>query len=180
MTLVLTIHTGLKQQHILLIHTTSFLLINTLVISLQKHSLEGGRIYHTFGWAKVPTTYGGSKLDPRSVECKFLGYTSGSRNYKVQDITTHQVFILHDVIFEEGQPCHTSASVGEEMVEPVFNMNVQSTLTDTEPNIHHIPDQQTTTEPSIHHIPDQQSHVPVQPSQQSLDHINQHDTSKPR
>ena len=137
------------------------------------------RVFDARCWAKVPTTYGGSKLDPQSVECKFLGYASGSGNYKVQDITTHRVFILRDVFFEEGQPCRTSVSVGEETAEPVFDTNVQSTPTDTGPNVHHVPNQQTTTEPNIHRIPDQQSHVPVQPGQKSLNHVNQHDTSKP-
>ena len=44
---------------------------------------------HVFGakcWAKISTTLGGSKLDPWSTECCPLGYASGSRNYKVQDI----------------------------------------------------------------------------------------------
>ena len=67
--------------------------------------------------------------------------------------------------------------MGEETAEPVFNTNVQSTPADTGPNIHHVPNQQATTEPNIHCIP--QSHVPVQPSQQSLNHVNQHDTSEP-
>ena len=48
-TLALTTPTGLKQQPIPLIHITSSLLANTLVISLQKCSQEKGRTYHIFG-----------------------------------------------------------------------------------------------------------------------------------
>ena len=69
---------------------------------------------HVFGsrcWAKIPVAQGNSKLDPRSVECKLLGYASGSGNYRVQDVETSCVFILHDVVFKKGQPCHTSAKV---------------------------------------------------------------------
>ena len=61
---------------------------------------------HIFGarcWAKIPTAQGNSKLDPHSVECQFLGYTSRAGNYKVQDVVTCHVFILRDLIFEEGQ-----------------------------------------------------------------------------
>jgi len=55
----------------------------------------------TFGakcWAKIPTMNGalisgGSKLDNRGIECRFLGYTSGRGNYKVQDLTSRRVFI---------------------------------------------------------------------------------------
>ena len=74
-------------------------------------------------WAKIPTTLGGSKLNPQSTECHLLGYASGSGNYKVQDITSCQVFISHDVVFEEGRPCCTSTSVREHQV-PLFDMNI--------------------------------------------------------
>jgi hypothetical protein len=88
---------------------------------------------HVFGakcWAKVPTALGGSKLDPRSIECWLLGYASGNRNYKVQEVVSQRVFISHDVVFEEGQPRCTSTGVGEQI--PLFNMNiVQSSPADT-------------------------------------------------
>jgi hypothetical protein len=63
---------------------------------------------------------GGSKLDPRGVECRFLGYATGRGNYKVQDIASRRVFISRDVIFEEGQPHRTSPSVGENNI-PLFD-----------------------------------------------------------
>ena len=87
-------------------------------------------------WEKVPAGLGGSKLDPRSVKCRFLGYSTGRGNYKVQDVVTHRVFVSQDVIFEEGQPHRTSASVGETI--PIFDMNtIQSNPeppADTRPN----------------------------------------------
>ena len=57
--------------------------------------------------AKIPTLHGvqvtgGSKLDPRSIVCPFLGYATGSGNYKVQGISTQCVFVSCDVVFEEG------------------------------------------------------------------------------
>ena len=68
---------------------------------------------HVFGarcWAKTPITLGGSKLDPRSIKCWILGYTSGSGNYKVQDVLSCHV-VSRDVVFDERRPCRT-ASVG--------------------------------------------------------------------
>ena len=76
-------------------------------------------------WATIPTVHGvqvtgGSKLDPHSVECRFLGYASGSGNYKVQEVMSCHVLISRDVVFEEGQPHRTSLSVGENI--PLFDI----------------------------------------------------------
>ena len=84
---------------------------------------------HVFGarcWAKVPTVHGvqvtgGLKLDPHSVECWLLGYTSGNGNYMVQDIANCCVFVSQDVIFEEGCPHRTLASGGEGTNIPLFD-----------------------------------------------------------
>ena len=80
--------------------------------------------------AQVP---GGSKLDPRSIECRFIGYASGSGNYKVQDISNCRVLVSRDVVFEEGQPRRTSASVGEQI--PLFETNVPPTDDEQRPAI---------------------------------------------
>ena len=69
---------------------------------------------------------GNSKLDPWSIECKLLGYASGSGNYRVQDVKTSRVFVSRDVVFEEGQPCCTSAKVGEEIETLNFDTNIDS------------------------------------------------------
>lgn len=65
------------------------------------------RVFGAKCWAKIPTVHGvqvtgGSKLDPRSVACRLLGYSSGTGNYKVQDIESRRVFVSRDVVFEEG------------------------------------------------------------------------------
>ena len=92
------------------------------------------RVFGSSVWAKIPTIHGaqvtgGSKLDPRSVACRLLGYASGAGNYKVQDLSTRRVFVSRDVVFEEGQPRRTSASVGEQM--PLFDtVNNDVPLTD--------------------------------------------------
>ena len=62
---------------------------------------------------------GGLKLDPRAVECRFLGYAGGRGNYKVQDAKSGRVFVSCDVVFEEGEPHRTSPSVGENI--PLFD-----------------------------------------------------------
>ena len=76
------------------------------------------RVFGSKCWAKIPTVHGqqvtgGSKLDPRSAECRFLGYAIGTSNYKVQDTVTHRTFTSREVVFEEGRPHRTLTSVGE-------------------------------------------------------------------
>jgi len=83
------------------------------------------RVFGAKCWAKVPVLHGvqvtgRSKLDPRSLECRFLGYAGGHGNYKVQDVLSRGVFVSRDVVFEEGQPHRTSPSVGEQNV-PLFD-----------------------------------------------------------
>ena len=80
------------------------------------------RVFGSKCWAKMPVAHGGSKLDPRSTECRLLGYATGSGNYKVQDIATRRVFVSRDVIFEEGKPHGTTAGVGEQI--PLFDTNM--------------------------------------------------------
>ena len=91
------------------------------------------RVFGAKCWAKIPTVNGvqvngGSKLDPRSTECRLLGYASGRGNYRVQDIGTRRIFVSRDVVFEEGKPHRTLASVGEEEQALLFD-----TLYDTLP-----------------------------------------------
>jgi Reverse transcriptase (RNA-dependent DNA polymerase)/GAG-pre-integrase domain/gag-polypeptide of LTR copia-type len=88
----------------------------------KRQSVSHLRVFGAKCWAKIPTLHGaqvtgGSKLDPRSVQCRFLGYATGAGNYKVQAVETRRVYVSRDVIFEEGQPRRTLTSVGEEMVD---------------------------------------------------------------
>ena len=108
------------------------------------------RVFGVKCWAKIPTVNGvlisgGSKLDHRGIECRFLGYATGHGNYKVQDVASKRVFVSRDVIFEEGLPYRTLPSVGENI--PLFDAVLDAPLGDnsdlTNQPIHHDdPDQQ--------------------------------------
>ena len=80
------------------------------------------RVFGARCWAKTPIAVGASKLDPCSIECRFLGYATGGGNYKVQDVATRRVFVSRDVVFEEGRPHRTSSSVGEQIA--LFDTNI--------------------------------------------------------
>lgn len=113
----------------------------------------------------MPTAFGGSKLDPRSTECRFLGYASWAGNYKVQDVVSRRVFISRDMVFEEGQPRRTSASVGEEPI-PLFDGTTDIAQTPPAdvgqvPAIN-VPDQTPIDHPSVNHV-DCQCDIPVEP-----------------
>jgi len=96
------------------------------VFSGKRQDVSHLCVFRAKCWAKIPTVHGakvtgGSKLDNRGVECRFLGYEGGSGNYKVQEIASRCVFVSCDVIFEEGQPHCTSLSVGENVNIPLFD-----------------------------------------------------------
>ena len=93
------------------------------VFSGKRQSVAHLRVFGAKCWAKIPTAQGNSKLDPRSTECRLLGYASGSGNYKVQDVGTRRVFVSRDLVFEEGHPRRTSANVGEKTVQ-LFETNL--------------------------------------------------------
>jgi len=107
----------------------------------KRQNISHLRVFGSPVWAKIPTVHGvqvdgGSKLDPRSLACRFLGYTTGTGNYKVQDIATFRVFVSRDVIFEEGHPRRTSASVGEQItlfdtVDTPLTNHDEDSLTDS-------------------------------------------------
>lgn len=68
------------------------------LFSGKRQSVAHLRAFGVKCWAKIPTVHGvqvtgGSKLDARSVECRFLGYATGTGNYKVQDVSTRRVFV---------------------------------------------------------------------------------------
>ena len=107
------------------------------------------RVFGAKCWAKIPTVHGvqvsgGSKLDPRSVECRFLGYAGGNGNYKVQEVGSHRVLISRDVVFEEGQPRRTSPSVGETI--PLFDISLDSEVLPHDDKL----DDNSTSQPTDH------------------------------
>ena len=52
-------------------------------------------------WAKIPKEKGESKLSPRSIQGKLIGYM-GHRGYRTYIPATHKIIESRDVIFEEG------------------------------------------------------------------------------
>ena len=99
----------------------------------KRQDISHLRVFGAKCWAKILTVHGvqvtgGSKLDLRAVECRFLGYAGGHGNYKVQDIVSRRVFISRDVVFKEGEPHRTLPSVGENDI-PLFDVELgQGTL----------------------------------------------------
>ena len=134
----------------------------------KRQSVSHLRVFGAKVWAKIPTVHGiqvtgGSKLDPRSVACRFIGYATGAGNYKVQDVASRRVFVSCDVIFEEGLSHRTLASVGEQHL-PLFDVAHDITLTnhDNEPPI---------TTPSI--TPSITDHNDAEVDQNPIDHVDQ-------
>ena len=140
----------------------------------KRQNLAHLRVFGSKCWAKIPTVHGaqvtgGSKLDPRSVECRLLGYASGAGNYKVQDVTTKRTYVSRDVIFEEGHPHRTAASVGEQipLFDTLFDTNFvhttssPTTLTDRHDRHDPAPDPISTNTPDIS-VPPPRSHtIPI-------------------
>jgi hypothetical protein len=56
-----------------------------------------------FGWACWPNLhpYNPKKLDFRTKQCIFLGYSSSHKGYKYFDHTTGRIYISRDVVFDE-------------------------------------------------------------------------------
>ena len=92
----------------------------------KRQDISHLRVFGSRCWAKIPTVHGvqvtgGSKLDNRGIECRFLGYATGRGNYKVQDVASRRVLISRDVIFEEGWAHRTLPNVGEEVEVQLFD-----------------------------------------------------------
>ena len=66
------------------------------------------------------------KLDPRSIKCMFLGYSSTQKGYKCYNPLTRKIFVSRDVVFHEDKSfyqCTTGDLQGECLTE-VFPMTV--------------------------------------------------------
>ena len=134
----------------------------------KRQSVAHLRVFGAKCWAKTPTAVGSSKFDPRSTECHFLGYMSGSGNYKVQDLVSRRVFVSCDVVFEEGQPRRTSVSVGEKQI-PLSLLDATTDIVPTPPAdvgqvpaINNVPAINIPDHTSIDHA-DHQHDIPIEP-----------------
>jgi transposase InsO family protein len=155
----------------------------------KRQDISHLRVFGAKCWAKIPVVHGvqvtgGSKLDPRSVECRLLGYAPGRGNYKVQDVNSRRIYVSRDVVFEEGVPNRTSANVGEQIT--LFDTLLNDTSTDSNNSLQHtenrdpVPDildrdpgnqtQDPDSRPNIASIPDEprRSTRVSQPSQAAL------------
>ena len=77
------------------------------------------------------------------------------------------VFVLHDVVFEEGQPHHTLASVGEQI--PIFDADIVPPADQTVPAINDFYTNQT-----IPNVNDLQVPVDHDPVDQRVTNQNDH------
>ena len=129
----------------------------------KRQSVSHLRVFGAKCWAKIPTIHGaqvtgGSKLDPRAVECQLLGYAGSHGNYKVQDVASHRVFVSRDVVFEEGEPHCTSPSVGEKEVS-LFDVVLGLDILNKSTTVGQHPNQQSDQQDIIRlHTYPQESH----------------------
>ncbi len=77
----------------------------------------------------------------------------------VQDILSRHVFVSRDVVFEEGQPHHTSPSVGKNNV-PLFDTTLGVETLDEDKKVEEQTDQSTNQRDDIGEIAkDQDQHI---------------------
>jgi len=62
------------------------------------------KFLRTFGCACWPNLrpYNSNKLQPRSLQCIFLGYNPNHKGYKCLNLSTKRLYISRDVVFDEG------------------------------------------------------------------------------
>jgi hypothetical protein len=112
--------------------STACYLINRMPTPLLKNQTPYEKLFkcapdyhflHTFGCACWPNLrpYNSNKLQPRSTQCLFLGYSPLHKGYKCLQLSTNKLYISRDVIFNENIfPFTTEKSSG------IFSPTVQS------------------------------------------------------
>ncbi|MCO5581903.1 hypothetical protein L7F22_035792 [Adiantum nelumboides] len=66
----------------------------------KKPSVSYLRVFGCFAYAHIPQKLRG-KLDDKAVKCIFVGYSSGSKGYRLYSSATNKIFESRDVIFAE-------------------------------------------------------------------------------
>nr|GLL19625.1 uncharacterized protein LOC109181269 [Ipomoea trifida] len=92
---------------------------------LIKRTPQYGHL-RVFGCLAYATTVGPkSKLDARAKKCIFLGYTNGTKGYKVYDLITKELFVSRDVAFYEHvfplQQDNSSAVGNPQLIFPTMS-----------------------------------------------------------
>ncbi|MCO5576454.1 hypothetical protein L7F22_030264 [Adiantum nelumboides] len=64
----------------------------------KKPSVNYLRVFGCLAYAHIPQQLRG-KLDDKAVKCIFVGYSSGSKDYRLYNPTTNKIFESRDVIF---------------------------------------------------------------------------------
>ncbi|MCO5559285.1 hypothetical protein L7F22_012881 [Adiantum nelumboides] len=66
----------------------------------KKPSVSYLRVFYCLAYAHIPQQLRG-KLDDKAIKCIFVGYTSGSKGYRLYNPATNKIFESRDVIFAE-------------------------------------------------------------------------------
>jgi len=111
--LALLAHSNLPQMFWEDAFLTAVFIINRLPTPILNHKSPYEMVHHqkpdynflrTFGCACWPylRPYNRHKLDFRSKNCIFIGYSIGHRGYKCLDISTCRIFVSRHVVFDEN------------------------------------------------------------------------------
>ncbi|MCO5566282.1 hypothetical protein L7F22_019958 [Adiantum nelumboides] len=69
----------------------------------RKPSVSYLRVFGCLAYAHIPQQLRG-KLDDKAIKCIFVGYSSGSKGYRLYNPATNKIFESRDVIFTETTP----------------------------------------------------------------------------
>ncbi|MCO5561878.1 hypothetical protein L7F22_015503 [Adiantum nelumboides] len=72
--------------------------VNTCQVHLRIFSVSYLRVFGCLAYAHIPQQLRG-KLDDKAVKCIFVGYSSGSKGYRLYNPATNKIFESRDVIF---------------------------------------------------------------------------------
>lgn len=116
------------------------------------------RVYGCKAWA-AQKRHGKTKLDPKAVECVFVGYPEGVKAYKLWNRENDSFFVSRDVVFDENSfPCKKSDTVDklETSHERVLNERFQSVAFSFDDLAE---DNETTSQPNTTRVADENPSV---------------------